>query len=170
MDETIKHYIYTVLPYRLYALGLFTTALHLAAEFPDGADILCTFDGKPKIHGKSTAITNPSIEMGIVHSRVLLEFLGLKAESETKLVSIKPRPTDISIKNFNLNTVSVKQALSHCNGDKALAEAAIARTLTAANKLIAHSTHVIKIDNDSIEGYLMTCKAISVLFNLTWSN
>ena len=166
MDETLQHYLDTMLPYRLYALGAFEMALHLVAEFPGGADIECTFDGEPKMQGRSTAITNPSIEMGIVHSRVLLEFLGLKAKSDTKLVPAKPRATDISIESFDLDKVSIEQALAPCNGNQVAAESAIARTLTAANKLVAHSTDVIKIDNDSIESHLMTCKAIPVLFNL----
>ncbi len=170
MNQINQHYLNTVLPYRLYALGSFAMALHLVAEFPDGAGIVCTFDGKPKIYGKSTAITNPSIEMGIVHSRVLLEFLGLKAKSETQLDLKERRKCDINIESFGLNRISIEQALSPCNGDKELAQAAIARTLTAANKLILHSTDLIKIDNDSIEGYLVTCKAIPVLFNSYFYN
>lgn len=166
MDETLQHYLDTMLPYRIYALGAFEMAIHLVAEFPDGADIECTFDGRAKLHGRSTAITNPSIEMGIVHSRVLLEFLGLKANSEMKLVPTTPRRTDINIESFGLAKVSVEEALAPCNGDKAKAEAALVRTLSAANKLVAHSTDIIKIDNDSIEGHLMTCRAIPVLFNL----
>ncbi|BEU02543.1 hypothetical protein OAG1_13430 [Agarivorans sp. OAG1] len=166
MNETQQHYIETILPYRLYAVGAFEMALHLVAEFPEGADIECTFDGKPKIQGRSTAITNPTIEMGIVHSRVLFEFLGLKLNSKMNLAPTTPRKTDISIESFGLEKVSAEEALAPCNGDKTKAGEAVINTLKAANKLVAHSTDIIKMDNDSIKGHLMTCKAIPVLFNL----
>jgi hypothetical protein len=167
MDKTLQHYLDTTLPYRLHALHAFEVALHLVAEFPSGAELECVFNGKPKIKGRSTAITNPTIEMGIIHSRVLLDFLGLKATSKTQLVTAKKRmPTDICIESFDLDKITIKQVLASCNGNQVVAESAIAITLSAANKLVAHSTDIIKIDNNSIDSHLITCKAIPVLFNL----
>jgi hypothetical protein len=167
MEDVLQHYIDKVLPYRLYAMGAFEMALHLVANYPKGASLVCKFDSQVRIQGSSTIITNPTIEMGIIHSRVLLEFLGIKAKSDTQLLSrLSSRKTDITIESFGLAKVTIENALLPCNGDKTVAEEAMAKTLTAANKLVAHSTELVKIDNDSIANHLVTCKAIPVLFNL----
>lgn len=165
MDEILQHYLNRVLPHRLYAIGAFEMALHLVSNYPEAADLECRLNGRVRIVGSSTTITNPTIEIGIIHSRVLLEFLGIKARSDTALMSTKPRKADISIERFGLSKVTVEQALLPCTNDRSAAEEAIAKSLTAANKLIAHSTELIQIDNDSIANYFTTCKAIPVLFN-----
>ncbi len=167
MESMLKHYIEVVLPYRLYALGTFEMALSLVQEFPEGGELECKINGKSKIQGSSTSITNPSVEMGIIHSRVLLEFLGLKAKSGTKLSqSTSSRNSDIGIESFGLKKLTIEQALAPCTGDKEVAQHSLAKTITVANKMIAHSTDIIKIDNDSIDGYFMTVRAIPVLFNI----
>lgn len=164
MNEILQHYLYKVLPYRLYAIGAFEMALNLVAEYPKDARLECRFDEKVKIIGSSTTITNPTIEMGIIHARVLLEFLGLKARTEKSLISVSPRNSDISIESFGLTKLTVEQALSLCGGDKSSVEEAIAKTLTLANKLVAHSTFVLQLENDSIGNHLTTCMAIRMFF------
>jgi hypothetical protein len=163
MEEVLRHYLKVVLPYRLYAIGAFEMALSIVQSNPRGGELECKVDGKLRVKGSSTVLTNPSIEMGIIHSRVLFEFLGLKAP-KGRLAQCSARGSDINIESFGLNKVTVEQVLSHCNGDANLAEQNIVNTLTAANKMIAHSTEIIKIDNDSINGYFMTCSALRVLF------
>jgi hypothetical protein len=167
MDRKLKHYIDKVLPYRLYALSIFRLFLSFIEEFPDGGDYVCSVDGREIVKGKSTAITNPSIEMGIIHSRVLLEFLGLKLNKDgSRLCNTKPRNTDVSITDYSLPQVTREQVLAPCSGDKNQAEQGFVHIITAANKLVAHSTDIIEIDKDAINSYLMCSKAIPVLFNL----
>jgi|GEM_PF-1210709 len=166
MDSTLEHYLKNVLPYRLYALSTFSLFLSFAEKYPDGGKFECSVDGKTKIQGKSSALTNPSIEMGIIHSRVLLEFLGLKVDSGSGLGEAKARKTDINIQSFGLPKVAKDQALEPCTGDKAQAEKAFVQVITAANKLVAHSTETIEMDTSAINSYLMCSKAIPVLFNL----
>lgn len=166
MDPKLQHYLDNILPYRLYALSTFRLFLSFAEAYPDGGTFECSVDGETKIRGKSTALTNPAIEMGIVHSRVLLEFLGLRIDKGSVLGQTSPRKTDINVKDFGLPLVTREQALAPCNGDKTKAEKAFIHIITAANKLVAHSTKTIEMDQEAIDSYLMCSKAIPVLFNL----
>ncbi len=164
MEKVLRHYLEVTLPYRLYAIGTFEMALSIVQSNPNNSELECKVNGKLRVKGSSTVLTNPSIEMGIIHSRVLFEFLGLKAP-KGQLAQCSARTSDINIESFGLNKVTVEQVLLHCSGDANLAEQNIVNTLTAANKMVAHSTEIIKIDKDSINGYFMTCSALRVLFN-----
>ncbi|MDF1645209.1 MAG: hypothetical protein P1U80_13630 [Pseudomonadales bacterium] len=166
MDPRLQHYLDNILPYRLYALSTFRLFLSFVEAYPEGGTFECSVDGQAKIQGKSTALTNPSIEMGIVHSRVLLEFLGLKLNKSNKLGQSTPRKTDITIRDFELPLVTREQALAPCNGDKAKAEQGFVHVITAANKLVAHSTETIGMGQEAINSYLMCSRAIPVLLNL----
>ena len=164
MDQTLERYIQQILPYRLYALRIFRVALLFVEQYPEGGRYECRVKDKLVFEGKSTAITNPSIEMGIIHSRVLLEFLGLGIVKGQTLGEATSRKDDINIKSFGLPIVTREQALSPCTGDKTMAEAAFVETVTAANKLVAHSTEVMDQGSDAVNSYLMCCDAIPVLF------
>jgi len=170
MDNQLQHYLDHILPYRLYALSTFRLFLSFSEEYSDGGEFECRINGELKIHGSSTAITNPSIEMGIVHSRVLLEFLGLKTNKDLELIQSQPRKTDVTINSFGLPLVTKEQALVPCTEDKASAEKAFVQIITAANKLVTHSTNILELDSEAIESYLMCSKAIPVLFNLYFYN
>ena len=76
------------------------------------------------------------------------------------------RKDDINIENFNLKIVTSDRALSPCTEDKTKAEAAFVQTITAANKLVAHSTEMVDLGGDEVNSYLIYCNAIPVLFNL----
>jgi len=102
-------------------------------------DLLC-------IDGKSTGFTNPAIEAAIIHSRALLEFLGLGSESESKLALRKPaRSDDLVIESLSnnhgqLKRVSISQAVQPYQGSSKEAEQALAYVIHAANKGLAHTT------------------------------
>ena len=168
MEKILKHHLEQILPYRLYALDIFRKALSFVEQYPQGGEFNCSVEGKIKFQGNSYGFTNPSIEMGIIHARVLLEFLGLKAQSQqTKLFEeSNPRQSDIHIGRYGLDRVTIVKAVEPYTGQKFIAEQALAETITAANKLVAHSTEKINLDPKNIEWYLITCKAIPVLFNL----
>lgn len=167
MDPTLQYYLDTIIPYRLYAVRSFRIAMSFVEAYPKGGEYVVKVGDKVKLKGRSTAITNPMIEIGLVHSRVLLEFLGLKAKSATELGdSFTPQSTDIHIGKYGLSSVTKEDAVKLCTSDKKRAEQALAETITAANKLVAHSTEKIDTDPHAIDSYLIASDAIPVLYNL----
>ena len=104
-------------------------------------------DGKLCISGNHRGLTNPSVEIGIIYSRVLLEFLGLKAnKKKDKLVEVdKRKDDDIGIEDFSsatgpLKKVTVADALACYQGQPADAEAALVTIIAHADKAVAHLT------------------------------
>ena len=97
---------------------------------------------------------------------MLLEFLGLKVKNGKSLSEANKRKDDINIESFGLEIVTRDQALSPCTEDKRKAEAVFVQTITAAHKLIAHSTEMVNLTNEEIDSYLICCDAMPVLFNL----
>ena len=166
MEQTLDRYIQEILPWRLKALGSARVLINFFKRYPEGGEYKCRVKGRLKLEGKSTAITGPSMEMGLIHSRVLLEFFGLTVNKEGVLSEVNKRKDDINIESFDLQKVTRTQALSPCTEDKAMAEAAFAKTVTAANKLVAHSTGMVELSSEALNSYLICCKAIPVLFNL----
>ncbi len=99
------------------------------------------------IEGNSNAFINPAIEAGVIHSRALLEFLGLNMSRNGRLQNpIGPRkPDDIGIELFanatgSLARVSPTQALSRHPGGEAEAEQSLLSVFRLANKGLAHLT------------------------------
>ena len=165
IELTKRRYIETILPWRLRALRNAYLSICIVEKYPEGGEFECRVNGALTLKGKSTALTNPPIEMGLIHSRVLLEFLGLKVDKGTLSEAVK-RGDDINIQSFGFQKVTKDQALSPCTEDKRKAEAAFVKTITAANKTIAHSTETVGLDRAAVNSYLICCKAIPVLFNL----
>ena len=99
------------------------------------------------IEGNSNAFTNPAIEAGVIHCRVMLEFLGLAMNKSGALAALaKPRRADDlgieSFKNKNgpLPWVTPAQATKRYPGDPAEAEQALLSVFRIANKGLAHLT------------------------------
>ena len=165
MDQTLERYITeTMLPWRLKALRIARLMISVVEKYPEGGEYECRFKGELKLEGKSTAITNPPIEMGLIHSRVLLEFLGLRVTKEGRLSVANKQTDDINIESFGLRKVDSEQALSCFTGDETKLELVFFQTVTAANKLIAHSTEIVDLGSDSVNSYLKCCDAIPELF------
>ena len=169
MDQTQRRYIDTILPWRLKALRIAHWALSFVDQYPEGGEYECKVKGELKLEGKSSAITAPPIEMGTIHSRVLLEFLGLGVNSEKELSEKENRRgDDISIESFDLPRVTKELALSRFTVDRTenaeAVEAAFVRTVTAANKIIAHSTTTLDYGPEAVMYYAMCCEAIPELF------
>ena len=166
MDQTLERYIETILPWRLNALRNARLFISFVKQYPEGGESECRVKGKLKLAGKSTVITNPSLVMGLIHSRVLLGFLGLRVASEGTLSKAYKHKDDINIESFGLAIVTSNHALLPCTEDKEKAEAAFVQTITAANKLVAHSTEMVDLSSDAVNSYFICCTAIPVLFNL----
>ena len=167
MDQTLERYRETILPWRLNALRIAHKFISFVKQYPEGGQYECRVKGKLKLEGKSTAITDPSLVMGLIHSRVLLEFLGLRVASEGTLgKACKHHKDDINIESFGLAIVTSNDALLPCTEDEKKAEEAFVQTITAANKLVAHSTEMVDLSSEAFNSYFICCTAIPVLFNL----
>jgi hypothetical protein len=143
-----------IIPYRMQAVATLNLATRLGMKWADHPPPLeIRVNGKLQIEGNLHAFTNPAIEVGLVHCRALLEFLGLTANSG-RIVNInRRRPSDIGIEHFSnasghLSMVSPDTALSRYDGGNEDAETALLAVFQITNKGIAHVTEDIKDNPD----------------------
>jgi hypothetical protein len=133
----------SLLEYRLQAVRIGGLALQHAMGWEAVPTIEILFDGQLVIEGRATAFTNCAIESAIVHSRALLEFLGLAGKSQTELrqITSRKKSDDIAIEQFDgVSKVSIHEAVRSYPGPAAQAEAALAYVIYLANKGLAHTT------------------------------
>jgi hypothetical protein len=139
-----------IIPYRLQAVDAANSAARLRSSWDAPKSMKIYFDEKLRITGNSNAYTNPVLESGLIHCRVLLDFLGLKADpsDSTKLIcrdTKKNKKDDAVIEHFsNLNgplpLVTPQEAVTRYQGPQSEAEAALAGVLHTVNKGLAHIT------------------------------
>ncbi|WP_369720351.1 hypothetical protein AB8Z38_24660 [Bradyrhizobium sp. LLZ17] len=144
-----------IIPYRMQAIDTLILATRLAARWPHPPPLEIHVDGKLQVEGNLYAFTNPAIEVGLVHCRALLEFLGLTANKSDRIVNIKGRrPSDIGIEHFSnasghhLSMVTPDTALGRYDGGKEEAEKALLAVFQITNKGIAHVTQDIRDNPD----------------------
>lgn len=77
LDDILNRWI----PYRLEALETLQFAWNWIGESDEPRSVEVFDEGKLKLRGNVAAIANPMIEVGVIHARALLEFLGLCAVS-----------------------------------------------------------------------------------------
>ncbi|HEY8857208.1 MAG TPA: hypothetical protein VIM43_07625 [Rugosibacter sp.] len=166
LDEMLNQWI----PYRLQAIETLQFAWQWVGEsdIPRQVDVLV--DGKPKLHGNIAMIANPMIEVGIIHARALLEFLGLCAINGKLGQVRKRRPNDIAVERFSttefpLNIVAPSAALSAYPGSKADAENALVAIFEWANKGLAHLTTGSLSGNYTDQHLDIACRGIPVLLH-----
>lgn len=142
IDEILEKWI----PYRLEAVATLQFAWDLVGESEHPRQVEVFVDGKPRFRGNVAAITNPMIEVGFIHARALLEFLGLCA-ADGKLNQVRNRrPSDLAVEHFStaeypLKMVSPTEALSAYRGSVDDAEAALVAIFELTNKSLAHFTN-----------------------------
>lgn len=138
-DEILHKWI----PYRLQSIDSMMWAYKMHEEISLTQKMEVFVDGKQVLEGNANALLNPMIEVGFIHARSLLEFLGLAVQKE-KLVAIKKRrPDDIAIEQFKFNGVALDQvapdvALETYRGPRADAERSLVAIFELANKGLAH--------------------------------
>jgi hypothetical protein len=136
----------SLLEYRMRAVAVGHLALTKSLAWDHTPSIEILFDGELIIEGEATAFTNAAIEAAIIHSRALLEFLGLLGKSQTQLKELLlPRrmEDDAGIEQFKgLVTLSIQNAVQSYPGASAEAEASLAYVIYLANKGIAHTTSI----------------------------
>ncbi len=95
-----KRKIKRLLDHRMQSVAMLNWALDLKARWCEAPTIAVHINGRLEIEGNLHAITNPMFEVGLVHCRALLEFLGLRDENG-KLVQIKQRrDKDVGVEHF----------------------------------------------------------------------
>lgn len=134
-----------LLEYRMRAVAIGHLALTKSLAWDQVPTIEILFDGELIIEGEATAFTNGAIEAAIVHSRALLEFLGLVGKSQTQLKELlqpnRRQKDDAGIEQFKgLVKLSIQNAVQSYPGTPAEAEASLAYVIYLANKGIAHTT------------------------------
>jgi hypothetical protein len=140
----------SLIEYRMRAVAIGHLALRYSSKWEEVPSIEILFDGKQVIEGRATAFTNGAIEAAIIHSRALLEFLGLGGNGKYKLKELANRQKDDSyIEKFGaLTKLSVKDAVTSFLGSPSEAEAALAHVIYLANKGLAHTTSSFSVNDE----------------------
>lgn len=149
--KTVNAEVVSLLEYRMNAIAIGHLALRHSARWDQIPSIDIFFDGNQIIEGKATAFTNGAIEAAIIHSRALLEFLGLKCKSKSKLKELIDRKQgdDIGIEQYEgLTRVSIQSVAISYAGEAAEVEAAFAYVIYLANKGLAHTTSSFTRNDD----------------------
>ncbi|MBK9134149.1 MAG: hypothetical protein IPM15_07325 [Betaproteobacteria bacterium] len=152
--------------YRMRAVAIGELALRHARSWDRTPAISIHFDGKQVIEGKATAFTNGAIEAAIIHSRALLEFLGLKGNGKTQLRErTGTRQADDSvIEDFPpLQRLTIAKAIKAYPGPGDEAEAALAYVIYLANKGLAHTTNSFSRHDDGSRLLDIAFRGIPVL-------
>src|SRR5215217_3098668 len=139
--------IHQLLAYRMQSVDTLNWALDFRSNWRKAPSIAVYIDGALKIEGNLNAITNPMLEVGLVHCRALLEFLGLRGRKGTlgQIGDKERRKTDVGVENCSnaigpLKKVEPEVALSRYEGDRSEAKKALLTILHVTNKGLAHNT------------------------------
>ncbi|SFI77274.1 hypothetical protein SAMN03080618_01297 [Aquamicrobium aerolatum DSM 21857] len=142
---TDEQKIKRLLDHRMQSVATLNWALELRSHWKEAPSIAVYIDGKLMIEGNLNAVTNPMIEVGLVHCRALLEFLGLCDEKGSLGQIKKRRGSDVGVEGFRnadgpLKKVDPEVALSRYEGERSEAERALVQILHVTNKGLAHNT------------------------------
>ena len=165
-DEILDQWI----PYRLQAIDTLQFAWDWVGECEEPRQVEVFVDGKIKIRGNVAAIANPMIEVGIIHARALLEFLGLGVKGGRLAPVGNRRQDDIAIERFSTLTmplciVAPSEALSAYPGPKEEAEQGLVAIFEWANKYVAHLTDGVLSDKFTDQHLGIACRGIPVLLH-----
>lgn len=164
-DQILNQWI----PYRLQAVETLQFAWEWIGESEQQRQVEVVVDGKLKFRGNVAGIANPMIEVGLVHARALLEFLGL-ATKGGKLIQAWRRNDDIAIEQFSisgilLSMVTPSDVFSAYPGPPEEAEQALVAIFEWTNKGLAHLT-TGDLSRDFTEQHLdIACRGIRALLH-----
>lgn len=167
-EEVLNQWI----PYRLQAIETLQFAWEWKGEPEQQRQVEVVVDGKLKFRGNVAAIANPMIEVGLIHARVLLEFLGL-ATKDGKLIQAKRRKNrndDIVVEQFStpaivLSMVTPSDVFSSYPGPQEEAEHALVAIFEWTNKGLAHLTTGVLSHNYTERHLDIACGGIRALLH-----
>ena len=164
--EERNYILNSVIPSRLGALDALDAAIRIIErKDPDDAGEFAMFlAGTVVAKGNGYGILNPWREVGLIHGRALLEFLGLW-ESRGKLVERtgKRWQSDWRITDFGLPTVKPAQAIGAYQGAPEEAEKALVCVMIYANRSVAHMTDPLDANVYSTNEVRIACRGIRAL-------
>jgi hypothetical protein len=165
MDE---EKIRRILGHRMHSVALLKLALDLRTNWREAPPITLYVNGQLRMEGNLNAITNPMFEVGLVHCRALLEFLGLCDKNGSLSQIKKRRGSDVGIEYFRnangpLKKVEPEIALSRYGGDRDEAEKALLAILHVTNKGLAHNTMDLIADPDGDRLIEIACRGVRSL-------
>lgn len=133
------------LPRRVNAIQRTLSVLNLCEEFHDSTPVNITIAGNPAMNLNLSTFADPLIDIGFLHARALLEFLGLGARKGKLVQLTKRQASDIAIEHYsingkNLSMVSPNDVFGAINMPHPVIEWSLVNIIETANKLIAHVT------------------------------
>jgi len=168
-SPTLEEVVNKWIPYRLQAIESLQFAWDWINEPDSKRHVQVLVNGSIKIQGNVAGIANPMIEVGLIHARALLEFLGLCASNGRLKQIHKRRPNDIGVEHYStreypLSIVSPVSALSAYPGQKSEAESALVAIFEWTNKGLAHLTTGMS-DKYTDQHLDIACRGIPVLLH-----
>jgi hypothetical protein len=143
-----------LIPHRLHSVHLLNLVIRLRAQWDAPQPMKIYVAEKLLFTGNFSAFTNPAIEVGLIHCRALLEFLGLKADPRVhkKIVERNGKRADdwviedlIRPDGSPLTKVGRSDAVKRYP-DVAEGEAALGSVIHIANRGLAHFTSALSMD------------------------
>lgn len=144
----IEDYLTRLLPHRLDALAIAVLMLKFRLKWEEPKSMQIFVDGRLQFEGSTTLFTNPTVEIGVLHARALLEFIGLKANKDGLLRQVDPKSRqldDAAIERITgptgaLPLVSPEDVGAILPNNSEVAKHAIVNLIVAAHKGLAHTS------------------------------
>jgi hypothetical protein len=150
--KEIQRFINEHIPYRMQAIAWGLHILKGTRDWHVPKSMEISIDGKLCIKGNHHLLTNPSIEMAIIYARVLLEFLGLKANKERSQLSVMKdrdrKDGDVGIENFKSQSGEYLEKVTH------------------AHKSVAHLTTGPENEDDTRDLLELACCGVLTLVHM----
>ena len=142
-----EDYLTRLLPHRLDALAIAVLMLEFRLKWEEPKPMQIFVDGQLQFEGTTTLFTNPTLEVGVLHARALLEFIGLKVNAG-QLVQLDPysrQRDDAAIERLASHAGALPLVTTTDAGaihpiDPEAAKQALARLIVSAHKGLAHSS------------------------------
>ena len=154
-----------VIPQRLHALYALTISIDIrgAKDPADDGRFSLAINGKTRAEGNAAGVIDPWLEIGIVHGRALLEFLGLWESNGRLTERQRGRPNDWRLTDFDLPSVTPAQAIASYAGGADEAEQSLVSIMVFANRAIAHITEPVDPERFGSHHLQIACRGIYAL-------
>ena len=167
----VSDYLNRLIPHRLDALAIAELMLKFQLSWEEPKQMQIMVDGQLQFDGLTSMFTNPILEVGILNVRGLMEFVGLKAVG-TALLPLNPRnrrDDDVGIEMFStpsgpLPLVTPEDVGAENPQDPLAAKAAVALTIDAANKRLAHFTEAYLSSPVAARHVQLACEVTQRIF------
>jgi hypothetical protein len=143
----IEDFLNRLLPHRLNALAIAELMIEFRLKWEEPKPMQVFVEGRLQFEGLTNLFTNPILEAGTLHTRALLEFIGLKTVAgHLAELDLKTRKRDdagierMTGPNGPLPLVRLRQVQEEYPADPGQAQRALAAVILAANKGMAHSS------------------------------